>query len=226
MSSHPIYQLMQGDLSRVTETNHILARLWMLTLMELDVTEAAWDNLMTNYISKAKEELGTGAATNLKGNLPKGLAKDEITFKRFCQGISVFSFYKMDLALTLTKDGKTKRVSVTIPETFKSDAGKYLKTLWLAINEEFPDCVKNWQEYLSKYKDKYASAYGVNTDCLGSNISRSLDDEDLTWNTFFQGLHIHDFEDIRIDLDLYKKTRKTEAIVIGLDLVHTKRNKQ
>lgn len=218
MSQLNIHSLMDGDIARVAEANHALSRLWRLTLWELNVRSPSWDGLMTDYINRAKEPLGKVMATNLKGNLPKGLAKLEITFKRFCQGISVLQFYKVVFRLRLTKGDKKGEVSIVIPETFKSDAGKYLKTLWQELIVVFPHAVGDWPGHLNIYKEKYAQAYGVKTDSLNSNLSSSLEDEELTWNTFYQGLMVHDFDEISIELDLYRRTRKNIAnsIILGL----------
>jgi hypothetical protein len=205
MNNKTLYDLMQGDKSLITEANCVLARLWRLTLDELRVRAAVWDSLMIDYKKECEDHLGKKDANNLKGNLPKALAKEEITFKAFCRGITVFKFKRVEFVLYLEKNGVKKTLTMEIPPTYKGDAGRYLKALWIEITNEFPECIDNWSQHIKAYKEKFKAAHGTGADSIGSNLPRTLDEDELTWNTFFQGVLVHDFDKMELELNLHTK---------------------
>lgn len=212
-----IYDLMKEDIRVVLSANTVLGRLWRYFLMELQVRPSNWDNLLTNYIVKARAVLGEKEATNLKGNLPKRLACEDVTFKNVCRGISVFDFPRVVLRMTLTKEGITKDIEIDIPPTYGEEGGKYLKVLWNKMTKEFPYCTENWKEHVEKYEEYCRVVEGAEVDKV-SNLPRALDADALTWNSFYKGFMIHDFDKAEISLDVYKRSSMKEARSIRLVL--------
>ncbi|CAH0447984.1 hypothetical protein SM033_00160 [Vibrio phage vB_VpaM_sm033] len=210
-----IYDLMKEDLQVVISANTVLGRLWRYFLYEMQVRPSNWDILLTNYTAKARAVLGEKEATNLKGNLPKRLACEDITFKNLCRGISVFDFPRVVLRLTLTKDGITKDIEIDIPPTYGEEGGKYLKVLWNTMIKEFPYCVENWKEHVKAYAEYCKKVEGAEVDKV-SNLPRALDADALTWNSFYKGFMIHNFDGAEISLDLYKRSSAKQARSIRL----------
>ncbi|UKZ10975.1 hypothetical protein CZP2022_252 [Vibrio phage C-ZP2022] len=214
MNTH-IYDLLKEDIQHVVSTNHVLARAWRYLLFQLQVPPSGWDTLLTTYISKARDFKGQKEATNLKGNLPKRLACEEVTFKNLCRGISVFNFHKTMISLDLVKDGVEKTLEIEIPPTFDEKGGRYLKVLWLKMIKEFPHCTENWKEHVDKYRQYCKEVEGLEVDAV-SNLPRSLDAEALTWNSFYKGLLIHDFDGIKFSITVYKRSAPKVPISIQL----------
>lgn len=211
-----LYSLMKGDVKMITSTNCVLARLWMKLLPGMNIQPSNWDLYMMDYIAKCEKLTSKKEAQNLKGNLPKRLERDTLTFKVFCRGISIPNFHRMEFNLILTKDGVTKVIGIDIPQTFDDKSGVYLKTLWVMLTKEFDHAVKDWKRYLERYRDALAKVTGTNQDSITGTLPRSLNAEELTWNTFYQGVLIHEFDAIDIELIVYRRSMPNRGHAIKL----------
>lgn len=213
--NYHIHDLMKEDFQAVASANHVLTRLWRFLLHQLQISPSSWDTLLAMYIAKAKTIKGVKEANNLKGNLPKRLACDELTFKNLCRGLSVFAFPKIVMRLELRKGDVKKDIEILIPPTFDDEGGRYLKVLWNQMTKEFPHCVNDWNNHAKAYAEYCKKIEGLEVDNV-SNLPRALDAELLTWNSFYKGVLIHAFDEITICLDLYKRSSVNEAHSIRL----------
>lgn len=213
--NYHIHDLMKEDFQAVASANHVLTRLWRFLLHQLQISPSSWDTLLSLYITKARKIKGKKEANNLKGNLPKRLACDELTFKNLCRGLSVFAFPKVVMRMELRKGDVRKDIEILIPPTYGEEGGKYLKVLWTKLIKEFPHCVNDWKAHVDAYAEYCKKIEGSEVDKV-SNLPRALDNDALTWNSFYKGVMIHAFDEITICLDLYKRTNVNEAHSIRL----------
>lgn len=224
-SIKPLHELMSGDLALISGANCVLARLWRLLLFQLNVRAPIWEILLTNYTADCKDCMGEEKALNLKGNITKKLAKDELSWVRFCQGVSVFGFEETIFKMTLV-DGTdqagftTKVVQIRLPLVRDDEdgaAGTALRVLWDMTNKAFPDRLDHWTAYMGRYLKRYKKATGGNTKFLKGNITRALCDNQITWATAYRGLIIHDYSKVTMEL-IVKQKGHSEYQSVQLEL--------
>lgn len=208
-----IHDLMTGDVDHITSSNCILARLWRLMLVELHVRPEQWEVLLADYIERAKDHLSAKEAHDLKGNVPKALVRDPLAFKSFCRGVSVLNFPNVQLRICTIK-GTTEQWSVVnIPQTYTNDGGKYLKLLWQDVTAKWPEVTINWPEYMARYKQKVREDYNSDPSSIGSNLVRTLNDDKITWSVFYDGLMVHAFDSMVVQLVLERRSAPQPYIV-------------
>ncbi|QAX96138.1 hypothetical protein [Vibrio phage vB_VmeM-Yong XC32] len=212
-----IYKLMENDVSLISNVNCVLSRLWRLSLYNLDVRAPIWEALFQNYIYDLNMAIGKSKATNLKGNIPKDLAKDKMTWERFCQGLSVFNFEDVRFSMELTENGETKRVSINIPIIHEQNPGEILRVLWDLIHKEYPEKIgEDWPKLQKAYERKFKEETGKVPEWLKSNLKRALVRDSMMWNMFYRGLMVCAFDNIKMEVALKPKGRPYELVYLNL----------
>ncbi len=199
---NPLHSLMDSKMSSVTEANCVLARLWRFALYDLNIRPSRWEMLMRNYYDDYAERLGKKQADNIKGNLPKALAHESVTFKAFCRGMTVLNFKSVEFNIYMTREGERKKTGVLIPATYEDVGGQYLKVLWKKILSDWSDVSDPviWAEHMSAYKQRYQKLLNQDPSNLSSNLSRALHSDSIPWNVFYQGLMVVDFDSMELEL--------------------------
>lgn len=196
-----IEDLLLGDTAIIVSSNCVLSRLWRLSLIQLGVTAARWDTMITDYIEKCKSAMEAGKANNLKGNLSKALAKDGLTWRYFCRGVTVYNFDSVKLKLDFEwENGDTTECIVRIPPVFENiadtdaltaDDSRYiLGYLWRNIAEKYPKLLDTWQEDFKEYCQNCHEFNNEDIVSLRTNLPRALGDDQMTWATFYRGINI------------------------------------
>jgi hypothetical protein len=188
-------------------------------LNELQPAPCQWEVLMADYIERAKIELGLKRAQELKGNLPKALVRDPLAFKSFCRGVSVFNFKAVTFRVCTRKNDKTTWSIINIPQTFADDGGKYLKILWNDLTAKWPEVTLNWPEYMARYKEKLRAYYNTDPSSVPSNLVRTLNEDQLTWRVFYEGMMVHDFDEITVQVHMERRAA-AKPYVIELRIVN------
>lgn len=212
-----LHRLMEQDVALISNANCVLARLWRLTLYNLEVRAPIWEALLDNYILTCTSQIGEKKASNLKGNLPKGLAGDEVTWQRFCEGLSVFNFEDVIFTVTTVENGKETESSIHIPVIIKEIPGTLLRLLWDIINKAYPEKAgKQWGSLIDNYIEHCKKRDGQVPTFLKGNLKRALSEDTLMWNMFYRGLAIYAFEKIKIELKVKRRRRPYEVIRLNL----------
>lgn len=212
-----LYKLMENDVSLISDANCVLTRLWRLTLNSIDVRAPIWEALFQNYVYDLHDAIGTSKAGNLKGNIPKDLAKDKITWERFCQGLSVFNFEDVKFSLTLTEGDESKTVAVHIPRILNEEPGEILRLIWDMIDKSFPTKLgKDWKALSKEYEKRFLAENGDVPSWLNGNLKRALVKDKLMWNMFYRGLMVCAFDCVRLEVACKPKGRPYELIYLNL----------
>lgn len=216
--TNPLHELMVRDVSLVSSANCVLARLWRLFLYEVNVTAPVWESLLLSYTNACKPFIGDSKASNLKGNLPKRLSGDQVTWDKFCEGISVFNFEDVIFSVTLTDENDvTKEISVRIPRVLGGEPGTILAVLWDKTNKAFPEKLENWHELLHNFIIRCKEAGEEVPEYLKGNLTRALSGDKLMWLMFHRGLIVHVYKKITIVLKV-KQRKKSDYQVVRLNL--------
>lgn len=201
----PLHALMAGDQELVCATNCILGRIWRIMLFDLNVSADVWETHLVNYIEELGRIITPKKADNLKGNIPKDLANDEVTWKRFMQGFSILNFKHIEFSIKMREGDETKSVTVNLPRVFDDSPGRSLRLIWDMIIKEYPEKYANWTPLSKVYIDKRKEAFGSVPAYLNGSIKRSLSSDGLMWNVFYQALMIFDFDEITISMKIRKR---------------------
>lgn len=214
-----LHDLMGGNTQHVGNSNCVLTRLWLWILIDSKITPTQWEFLLLKYLDKCQEVNGWSKkqVDNKKGNLPKALASQSLTFKSFCHGVSVLNYKKVVLFLEVTRNNETKPIQIVIPPTYDDHGGRYLKVLWTKLTQQWPEVIENWSTYMEAFKKRYRADYGTDPSGLNSSVTTSLNDDEVTWSTFYQGLMIHQPEKIHVGVRLYRADNTHLDVSIHLD---------
>ncbi|AXH70761.1 hypothetical protein [Vibrio phage BONAISHI] len=197
-----LYALMKGDLYQL-QANCMVAKLWRTILYDLNVSPSIWEERLRDYIEKAEGIIGKTEADRLKGNIPKSLINDHVSFQALCRAVTILRFKRVIFTVHTFRGEEHKHNSIVIPETYDGKSGGlYLKTLWVLITQAYPEVTANWSEYVKTYKERVNKEYGGGAVNLGGNITSTLNKDRITWKNFYDGLMIHGFDKIAIEVTL------------------------
>ncbi len=199
---------------KVADATCVLARLWRLTVAGLVVELSVWELRFNAYIAACEDVIGKQKAHNQKGNLPKRLARPEMTFKVFCKGLSVL-FKQFDFELSITKDGVTHTYCEKIDSIYDDSAGKYLKSIWNKFIVDWPDVTNNWPKYMADYKTRFKKEFGDDASNLASNLTRALETDELTWNVLYQGIQVHQIQEMKITVRTEIGSSKKQTMTLA-----------
>ncbi len=88
----------------------IIARLWRIMLLDLNINGSQFEVLLNDFIINAKRTIADNRVAKLftRGNLRRELERPEMTFKVFIKGLKVLKMKHLKLAVELTSNsGKT-----------------------------------------------------------------------------------------------------------------------
>lgn len=213
-----LHKLMRQDLSLVLNVNNVLARYWRLLLYDIDIRAPTWETLLIKWQLECVKRLGQAKAEQHKGNIPKRLAGETITWRFFCEGITVLDFEEVVFLIKTTREGKTQEFAIHIPKIYcdKDKCGELLRTLWDMINKGYPELAsEKWSILMKRYSERY-SFHEKTPGWVPGNLKRSLSQDVLTWNTFHKGLQLYAFD--QIDMELIVKPKRRRAVIVQLRL--------
>lgn len=106
--------MLQSDDKMVSKTfgvTGVLARLWRIILMDLEINVNTWMQLMVEYVRDRDNRVPNNKRdqSSVQGNLIKELTKSSMSWKIFCKGLRFIRVTKFELSLTL--HFRNKRVS-------------------------------------------------------------------------------------------------------------------
>lgn len=229
-----------GDATILTSGNEPLTRLWRTSLNKLRVSVAIWDTLLTAYIDKCagafpdsedevEKQKYFNKAVNLKSNLSKFLAKDIISWKNFCRGVSVF---KMDTSfkVTLVFDDKEIVAEAKIPPVYdnvetgavnltEDDSRFILANLYHQFFKADDKLYKDFPKLCAEYCNYCAEVNHEDLKSLKSNLPRALATSKMTWSTFWRGTQILKPNKVKLELKLHHPVYGNDIII---DLVIAK----
>lgn len=114
MSFSKLKSMLQSDDKMVSKTfgvTGVLARLWRIILMDLEINVNTWMQLMVEYVRDRDNRVPNNKRdqSSVQGNLIKELTKSSMSWKIFCKGLRFIRVTKFELSLTL--HFRNKRVS-------------------------------------------------------------------------------------------------------------------
>lgn len=201
---------------RIRGINCVLARLWILLIIDLNIQTPAWEYLISLYLEKYAEHHGKEKALNLKGNLSKSLTGDTLSWKEICRGITMLDFDDVLFFVEVhdvdtdgnpfVKEFKSKMLPVfdnlTIQsvksgdtQLSKDDSRLILGYIMKQMRQELPRLRKNWRPLLEQYaaKTHHGDSY-----TRFKKLSVALSKHLITWNMFFCGLSAAQFSKVRV----------------------------
>lgn len=225
-NSNAFYNLLCQDDTLVLQAKTPLARLWRLSLTQLGITRTHWDLKMAEYRRRAlkhfvasghSKEYASKQAVNLKGNIPKGLVLDNISFNRLCQGYTVLNFPKIIFRMTFYKGDDVITIAHPLPELYENAGNGLLKQYWDELNSHYPEITENWTSHLKDFKKWLAEEEGEEVaNDIGGGLTQALKSNEITWKVFYQGIQVHQFDKIKLELLFYHKRNVDDAEVIQL----------
>lgn len=213
--TNPVHLLLSGEARVVMEATGILSRIWRLTLTNLAIKPMRWDYALDEYCQEAKDKLPAKAAANIKGNVGKGLRREDMSFNVLCRGVSILKLTEPKLKIKMKEGDVTKEVFIDIPRTMEENRGELLMKGWKEIVTHFPDKEKNWKKLTKAYSAKQKALGKDLRNSLRSNLTSVLKGKQLMWNALHKAIEVCDFDEVSISLDFkLGKTEKSIAIEI------------
>lgn len=108
----------------VSEAHGILAQLFRNMMLDINLTEMGWSNLMERYLNDPVNRIPRNGKdiSSARGNLNKELTRDSMTWKVFCKGLSFLGIKVVKFQVLAEWDAMAPTVhSVTVNVTQLSD---------------------------------------------------------------------------------------------------------
>lgn len=216
VTDHNIQALFNGNMDIILAANGVLSRIWRILLHDLGIQFMRWEAMLSDYCDYAKEHIPANKSANLKGNITKMLVKPDMSWSIFCRVVSVLKFKKFYFDIhTTDHDDSVEVLRIKIPFTLDENRGNILKAAWDELLDRYPDRVEHWTDYVDDFADEYQASLGSESGNLKSNLTRALTEEVMTWNTFYRGLMIMKFKQIRIEVQMVQRKK---TIVTAIEL--------
>jgi hypothetical protein len=202
----------------VTDANGVLSQLWRLFLYDIRIKAPVWDMMLMDYIENSKTTVDPKVADNWKSNLPKDLAREQISWSAFCQGLEVLDFKTCKVYIELEKEGKSNETIINLSQSFGSfDYNTHLSEALESINSSYPEIADSyealWQDYVSKLKTKNVELPSFVKHNLLNALSAKTG---TTWNSFYRGLTVYNFDVIRLSIEFTTKTNITRVTTLEI----------
>lgn len=205
---NPMRSLLVGDKGVIVAAPDALTRLFRLFLYECNLGFHKWERLLEEYCTKCEPQIGRKRAVDRRGNLPKELYVDTITWRAFVRGMTALGFKDVKMTFELTKDDETKTYTIVIPKTYgdpkpkdPDHEGVALRMLWDTLMSDYPEIRDNLNKYIAAYHERNKDFFGSDLSGVKSNILRSLGVNAVTWSNLYRGLMIMDLDTIVISLE-------------------------
>lgn len=219
--------LLEDDIRLVLATNDVLTRLWRLTIRKLPITLSIWDGMLLDYIDRCRETMDDKRANNLKGNLGKSLAKDEMSWKYFCRGITIPGFERVRLQVELMFEEGSVTSITTIPPVYGDlvevdDKGNRIETdttgfiLGYLYKDLYAKCAPlfpNYPKIFREYCEKCHEVKGEDIGSIKSNLPRALAEDKMTWQVFYRGISVYPAKAVKLTLFMKEHGTEVERVV-------------
>lgn len=100
-----------------------LAKLFRGFLIDLGIRPSTWTKLLTRYVLNPLNGVPRDKRTIVRGNLPKALEKDKITWDSFMRGLRVLEVDKADVYVVIHRGNKRtlKKVRVVLGDVIENN---------------------------------------------------------------------------------------------------------
>lgn len=204
---NPMRSLLVGDKGIIVAAPDTLTRLFRLFLYECNLSYYKWERLLEDYCTACRPNIGTKRAIDRRGNLPKELCADTITWRAFSRGMTAMGFDAVELQLDMTHGDITRQHKITVTKSYGDPKpndplheGVVLRELWDRLMADYPEIRDDLRQYITAYHERNKEFFGGDLSGVKSNILRSLNTVSVTWSNLYRGLMIMDFDKIVITL--------------------------
>lgn len=99
-----------------------LAKFFRGFLCDLGIKPGLWSNLLTRYVLHPSNGVPRDKQQIVRGNLPKALEKEKITWDSFCRGLRVLEADKADVYIVIHRGNKRtlKKVRVILGDVIEN----------------------------------------------------------------------------------------------------------
>lgn len=103
-------------------TKDALAKFFRGFLLDIGVKPRMWSKLLTRYVLRESNGVPRDKQAIVRGNLPKALEKDKITWDSFCRGLRVLEADKADVYVVIHRGNKRtlKKVRVILGDVIEN----------------------------------------------------------------------------------------------------------
>lgn len=111
--SHPIFDKADYGLK---DARNALAKFYRSFLIEFGVTPNMWSDLLTRYVVNPLNGISKARRSIVRGNLPKQLERDKVTFDSFLTGMRVLEGDRVDMYIVVHRGKRRtmKKISVDL----------------------------------------------------------------------------------------------------------------
>lgn len=213
--TNPVHTLLTNDAKVVLEAIGVLSRIWRLLLVDLSIKPMRWDYALDEYCEDAKSKLSAKVAANIKGNVGKGLRRDDMSWNVLCRGVSILKLTSPKLVIKIKEKEVTKTITIDVPYTMEENRGDLLAKAWKEIKGHFPEKDNEWCALMKAYSDKQKKLGKDLRNSLRSNLTSVLKTDCIMWNVLHKAIEVHNYEAVTISLDFkLGKNKKSIAIEI------------
>lgn len=216
MTKNPLHQLMVQNTRLITSANSVLTQLWLLFLFETNPSAPVWDMMLLNYIEKAKTVVDPKIAENWKSNLPKDLAREQLSWNAFCQGLEVLDYHTCKIYIELEKGDKAEEFIIDLEVKYgEYDYSLYLSSVLAQINDAFPELHENFEALWDMYCKKLERVNVKLPPYVKHNLISALERSGkITWNSFYRGLVVYDFDMVRISIEFVTQSKERRVTTL------------
>lgn len=213
--TNPVHTLLSGEAGTVMEATGVLSRVWRLTLYDLSIKPMRWDYALDEYCLEAREKLPAKTAANIKGNVGKGLRRDDMSFNILCRGVSILRLTEPKLKISMTENEETKDVFIDVPFTMEENRGESLMVAWKEITTLYPDKETDWKKLMKAYSANQKKLGKDLRNSLRSNLTSVLKGKQLMWNALHKAIDVCAFDAVTISLE-FKLGKNEKSIAIEI----------